>query len=56
MKTRNHVAYSVPLTILLLILVAALLAPPEPTNLRLCKQYSQCVVAIPSFSGWPGLR
>ena len=33
-----------------------LLAPPEPTNIRLCKQYSQCVVAIPSFSGWPGLR
>lgn len=56
MKIKNHVAYYVPLSILVLIIVASMAAPAEPRGAKLCKQYSNCYTSIPSFSGWPGLR
>jgi hypothetical protein len=56
MKIKNHVAYYVPLSILVLIIAALMAAPTEPRRAGLCKQYANCVTTIPSFSGWPVLR
>lgn len=57
MKIKSLLAYCVPLSILLFVVLTVLVSvPAESRSAKACRQMPGCVAAVASFQGWPSLR